>query len=432
MRRSNVSSPYSPWEYPEAPDTTFRLCRFRNRGYPGGGIRRPGERVDHTGPTHEPEWHDPYDRKQPKDRYFRGPRDPSKLLKRDPYAPTKPGPTPKIRLPPAPWFDPGPGKLYRILRKHPWFRLLDLYDLMRPSPWPGEYDTTGWNLVCDTGFRPLVYYKTSSFNPGLACGTGGQVPDGPMGEPISRQPNNMRWVSFGRNADIGTVSRMRLDQQWSRSIPPLDTPMLPKPGPMTPPMVSPPMAPPWLDPPWPFGPFAPPAPPYWMPPHRQPGPPVVDERTHAGSGLNDPGKSPPIPKDPDKPDEPKRPEPPKPNVKEKKAFGPVKRGIMEIWDASSELMDTVECLLATVPKKVLQKARLSHKGRTNKYQLLWMVWDHVDAAKALDCILENHYQDKLVGAGHRLLKKAGLGVGFGGTPYRRTTATGGLSQRRWK
>lgn len=435
MRRSNESTPYSLWEFPEAPDTTSNLCRFRNRGYPGGGTFNPLDKVirpklPHHGPMYEPEWHDPRDYDPSKDRFFRDRH--GQWRKRDLKGP-RPGPTPKIKLPPAPWHQP-PGKLFRLLRKHPWFRLLDLLDLMMPMlPWGGEYDTNGWNLVCDTGLGPHVYHKKSSFNPGLSCGLGGQVPDGGMGEDITREPFNMRWVAFGRAADIGTVGRMFLDQQWSRSIEPLDTPMPWRPRWRYLPDPKIPLLPlPWFDPPWPFGPFTPPAPPFWMPPHRQPGPPIVDERTHAGNRQIDPGRPPPLPKDPDLPREPPRPRPPDPYTKEKKTFGPVKRGILEAWDAATEVGDTIECLLDTVPKKVLQKARLAHKGRTSKAHLLWLVWDHVDAAAALDCVLENHYTDKLVGAGHRLLKKAGLGVGFGGTPYRRTSATGGLKTQRWR
>lgn len=399
----------------------IRQANFRGRGYPGalggsrtststgggGFLRDPGGRGPGGGGRSFFGW-GPSPKKPPK----RVPNQRSLLPL---------GPLPKPLRP-----------LWRILKKHPWFRLLDLIEpfIERP-PQEGGYDMpgNGFSIYCDNGLGPHARFKTSSFNPGLVCGTAGQVPDGSFGTDIYRDGNNIRWVAFGRFTPIGTTGRMALDQQWSRAPSPDPIPWRdPLPVGLTPPKLLPP---PWLEPLFPHP--NPPPVPWPLVPYRPKPLPDLHDQTHHGNGPpNSDGRQQPPPDPWTPPREPPRPRPPPPRVKEKKVYGPVKRGIMEAWDAATEVEDTLECFLGTVDKNKLRRAKLAHKGNTSKLRLMWMLWDDIDAAKALDCILENHYQDKVVGGLHRILKAKGLGIGFGGTPYRRTSATDKLKQRKWK
>lgn len=91
----------------------------------------------------------------------------------------------------------------------------------------GYYDLTGWTSVCNIGYptQPPTYWKVAVFNPGLACSDNdAQVPNGVLGDPIHEGvPGwpvgaNRRWLAFGRERDIGSVGRMALNEQWSRSV----------------------------------------------------------------------------------------------------------------------------------------------------------------------------------------------------------------------
>lgn len=92
--------------------------------------------------------------------------------------------------------------------------LLDVIPLTRNQP--GGYDMigNGWSLWCDNGLGPLQKWRTAQANPGLACGTGAQVPYGNYGDTINHVAKD-RWMAFGRS-QLGGI-RMRLDQQWVRS-----------------------------------------------------------------------------------------------------------------------------------------------------------------------------------------------------------------------
>lgn len=141
----------------------------------------------------------------------------------NPYVPKRP-PFGKLSLPlpaPSPVFRPGLtraglGMLARIAK--PWpltaaMLLLDLYPWSRDQPEGYDMIGNGWSLWCDNGLGPLQKFRGAQANPGLACGTGFQVPNGNYGDDIYHWATD-RWFAFGRS-QFGGI-RMRLDQQWVR------------------------------------------------------------------------------------------------------------------------------------------------------------------------------------------------------------------------
>lgn len=314
--------------------------------------------------------------------------------------------------------------LRKILRLHPWFRLLDFLPLLNPLPYrQGYHDMTGWTLICDTQLGPKTQWKVANFDPGIACGTPGQVYDGDIPEgPIGPFGGNRRWVSFGRYTPIGIVGRMTLDEQWSRPPSPDAIPWVPPMRLQPPPLRLVPPA--WLDPlpAWPY-PYWPPAPPpYRLLPDRPRPPKGLDETSNWGNSRpGDPNAYDPDPKPDPKapPGPPPRPRPPPPNVKEKKAFGPIKKRILDAWDLATETQDALDCLVDQLGKKAWRAYKRANPDG-NKWHFVWENWDKIDAAEGLTCMLRNNSTDRIVGGINRAARKRGLGFGFGGTPYRRT------------
>lgn len=388
------------------------LGRFRGRGFPGG-LRGPDPyyrwRPKDLGgryADYEPEWYDPrgYDDRLP----------PGYGRKR------KPGKSGVPRLPLAPWRPPLP--LRKMLRLHPWFRLMELLNALVPPP-PlrgGRHDMTGWSLICDTQAGPKTQWKVANFDPGLPCGLGGQVYDGDIPEgDIGPFPGNRRWIAFGRYAPIGPVGRMILDEQWSRPPSPDKVPWLPRWR--MPPLPDVYVPPTWVDPlpSWPHTLWPPAPPPFKLIPDRRRKPPIVDEDTWFGNGLVEPPDPDPPLVNPQPPVPKPLPTPPGPNVKEKKAFGPVKKRILDLWDLATETEDAVDCLIDQLGKKAWKAYKRKNPEGT-KYHFLWENWDKIDAAEGLMCMLRNNSTDRIVGGINRAARKHGLGFGFGGTPYRRT------------
>lgn len=137
-----------------------------------------------------------------------------------------------------------------------------------------------------------------------------------------------------------------------------------------------------------------------------------------GGGL--PPALPPLPRPPGRPSPSKGRNPPKKRQKESGKKGGPLRTILKIVDFVSERSEDVDCVYAALPKSVRQKWG---KGRQNrglldnagqygidgadwKLQAIWHNHDKVDWDQALECMVINQIEDKVIGAFQRQLRKA--------------------------
>lgn len=118
--------------------------------------------------------------------------------------------------------------------------------------------------------------------------------------------------------------------------------------------------------------------------------------------------------------------PPERGEKEKK-FAGSSQGVQEFFrvisrgkEALTEVDDFIDNIFEALPKN-LQKTLEGRKTPSDKLAYIYTHWDEIDWNKAVDNIVINHFQDKVVGTGLRESDKAALKRG----------ATNTLSSRAW-
>lgn len=394
-----------------------------------------------------------------------------------PMLPGRPPPTPMPRFPspvplPTPQkhipLPPGLPKmmphlsplLRRALYINPYLAgalaLNDLWQMMRPRQ-TGHYDMSRWNMVCWNGQTNLSRWKQASNNPGLSCGTGGQVPDGSMGSTINVVSGFRRWMAFGRYTPIGTVGRMALDQQWSRPTERATepTPWIPGAPPLWLPL--PPAMPPWLNPfppinvPQPF----PIAPPYPLIPHLPRWELPDGDVRGQPNGRTNPRVRPRYRDDPaieidfkprERPD-PKPPgehprEPPGPGTKEKKGTiggglaGKWLQGLDKIINTYTESDDFIAAVYKALPWEIRRWRgrdgvwRDRDIGSQQRLERIYANLGKLSLSKAIKEVAENHGTDAAYGGiGKAMGGAIGKAAGTGYYSGLRGLQAGGAKQR---
>lgn len=401
-----------------------------------------------------------------------------------PMLPGRPPPTPMPRFPTPTWIPtpqkhiplpPGMPKfmpyLSPLLKRALWLNPMlfsmmtanELYRLLTMAR-PGGLDMTGWTQICYNGDTPLTRWKFSSSNPGLACATGGQVPDGTIGNQpvINAERNVRRWFAEGLYTPIGTVGRMRLSRQWSR---PGDTsPNSPAREPIyyRPPVparwtLPQPELPPWINPFPPIGvplPFPDP-PPFPLIPHiPRWNLPDGDVRGQP-NGRTNPRVRPRYRDDPaieidfrprERPD-PKPPghhprEPPGPGTKEKKGTiggglaGKWLQGLDKIINTYTESDDFIAAVYKALPWEIRRWRgrdgvwRDRDIGSQQRLERIYANLGKLSLSKAIKEVAENHGTDAAYGGiGKAMGGAIGKAAGTGYYSGLRGLQAGGAKQR---
>lgn len=314
-----------------------------------------------------------------------------------------------------------------VLRIHPGLRMaLNLYDFMDYNPWmvspPEVTFPPGWQLCCDTGERPMDTYQhigAGSTCSTFYCGLNGQVPNGQVSDGINGYTTHRRFLLGKRTSGSPTQTpyRHRTVQMWFLPFPEVHaSPEYDEGGVKTLPKNEPLGLTdfmPSLDPLTRPGRFLPT--PLPLPVRLVTNRPIrtdTDETTQTG----------PDTKTDPKPLEPELPHSPPGYVRERKFMGPWARAVFAIWSAATETPDLVEAFYDALPddlkcpgaRTIDQKAKCFIDAMPELFNdredfLVWL--------EVVENLAYNYVEDYVAGTISRKLNDAGLGSGFGGTPY---------------
>lgn len=125
--------------------------------------------------------------------------------------------------------------------------------------------------------------------------------------------------------------------------------------------------------------------------------------------------------------------PPGRNVRERKVIASTRTRFEQWISGATEGMDFVDCLHKALPKDKQAKAK-RYRGADGTWRVARVSFqrklaavykgggDHLDLPKALDCFVENHFEDKVIGSWNRQASRAfgratGRSVGVGVGPW---------------
>lgn len=341
-----------------------------------------------------------------------------------------PTPMPRYPLPPArgpmpitsPPQVPIPGGLGGLVirgagRLVPWIGVGMLaYDVWRW--WQGRQglDMRGWEVTVECGERP-DYPQRFAYHPTYLnyCGNGGigTINNG-YGTPqelLADRPNSHAFGYWQERSSISSAFVRKYEKVSEDAHPegPIEVNM---PSAYLPPVM--PYYPPWIDPlqmpinqPMP----TPVPPPYRWIPRRRPNPyRSPTEQSQRGNRV----ETAPTPRPY------ARPRPAGRGTKERKVLSSVATAVLTLWSAATEVPDWVDAFYDALPEELREAARREFEGKPNVSIRAYMVYryfEYVDLNQALQNSLWNIIEDATAGEIHRLLRKAGLGVGFQGQAY---------------